>query len=33
MSWYQRCKVCGKRDKMNFHISDEVWEAIVPLPY
>lgn len=29
----QRCKVCGKRDKFNFHVSDEVWAAVVPYPY
>lgn len=30
----QRCKVCGKRDKMNFNIhDDEIWKAVVPVPY
>ena len=29
----QRCKVCGKRDKFDFSVSDEVWELVVPEPY
>lgn len=29
----QRCKVCGRRDKFNFHVSDAIWEAIVPASY
>ena len=33
MSWYQRCKVCGQRDKMDFQIKDDVWERVVPPPY
>jgi hypothetical protein len=31
--WPQRCKVCGKRDKLDFTVSDEIWKAIVPEPY
>lgn len=27
---HQTCKVCGRRDKFNFHVSDEIWEAVVP---
>jgi len=26
----QRCKVCGRADKFNYTIPDEIWEAIVP---
>lgn len=26
----QRCKVCGKRDKLGFYVPDEVWKAVVP---
>lgn len=26
----QRCKVCGRRDKFNFYVPDDVWRAIVP---
>jgi len=31
--WPQRCKVCGKRDKFNFSVPDEVWKAVVPKPF
>jgi hypothetical protein len=26
----QTCKVCGHRDKFNFHVPDEIWAAVVP---
>jgi recombinational DNA repair protein (RecF pathway) len=26
----QRCKVCGRPDRFNFHVPDEVWLAAVP---
>jgi len=29
----QTCKVCGHADKFNFHVPDEVWQAIVPEEY
>ena len=29
----QTCKVCGRHDKFNFHVPDEVWKAVVPLEY
>jgi hypothetical protein len=29
-SQHQTCKVCGRRDKFNFHVPDEIWEAVVP---
>lgn len=29
----QRCKVCGKRDKFDFHVDDETWKKVVPLPF
>jgi hypothetical protein len=29
----QRCKVCGCADGYDFHVSDEVWESIVPKKY
>ena len=32
-SFPQRCKVCGKRDKFDFQVSDAVWQAAVPAPY
>lgn len=28
----QTCKACGKRDKFNFYVPDEVWTAVVPEP-
>ncbi len=33
MSFPQRCKVCEKRDKFDFHVADEVWAQVVPEPY
>ena len=24
------CKVCGRRDKFDFHVPDEVWRGVVP---
>jgi hypothetical protein len=35
-TWFtgrQRCKVCGCRDKFDFHIEDEVWQKVVPIQY
>jgi len=29
----QRCKVCGNRDKFDFHVTEEIWSEIVPLQY
>jgi len=29
----QRCKVCGSRDKLDFHVADDVWREIVPRRY
>lgn len=29
----QTCKVCGHRDKFNFDVPDEVWNAVVPEEY
>lgn len=26
----QTCKVCGKKDKINFNVPDEIWASIVP---
>ena len=26
----QRCKVCGYRDKFDFHVDDETWARVVP---
>ena len=26
----QRCKVCDRRDKFDFHVSDGTWAAVVP---
>lgn len=33
MSLRQTCRLCGRPDKFNFHVSDAVWRAAVPLPY
>lgn len=27
---HQSCKSCGRRDKLNFYVPDEVWESVVP---
>ena len=29
----QRCKVCGCRDKFDFHVPDFVWANVVPQRY
>lgn len=29
----QRCKVCGCRDKFDFHMEDEVWQEVLPKKY
>lgn len=29
----QTCKVCGWKDKFDYHLPDEVWRMIVPTPY
>jgi len=26
----QTCKVCGRPDKFNFNVPDDVWELVVP---
>jgi hypothetical protein len=26
----QTCKACGRRDKFDFHVPDDVWLSIVP---
>lgn len=26
----QTCKACGRRDKFNFHVPDDLWVAVVP---
>jgi hypothetical protein len=26
----QKCKVCGRVDKFNYNVPDEMWRAIVP---
>ena len=31
--WPQRCKVCGRVDKFNFTVSDEIWKKVVPMPF
>ena len=33
MTFPQRCKVCGKRDKFDFTVIDEIWNSIVPKPF
>ena len=32
MSFPERCKMCGKRDKFSFQVSDEIWAAVIPEP-
>ena len=27
------CKACGRSDKFDFHVPDELWQAIVPLRF
>jgi hypothetical protein len=29
----QTCKVCGRPDKFDYHVSDEIWGAVVPPPF
>ena len=34
MSLYpQRCKVCGRRTEIEFHVTDDVWARVIPPPY
>lgn len=33
MSLRQTCRLCGRPDKFNFHVPDDVWRAAVPAPY
>jgi hypothetical protein len=28
---HQTCKCCGRRDKFDFTVSDEIWELVIPL--
>jgi hypothetical protein len=29
----QKCKVCGRVDKFNYNVPDEVWRAIIPTSF
>jgi hypothetical protein len=29
----QTCKICGRPDKFDFHIRDDLWKKIVPVRY
>lgn len=29
----QRCKVCGCRDKFDFHVPDHIWNEVIPGKY
>jgi hypothetical protein len=29
----QTCKVCGRPDKFDFYLPDELWAAVVPVEY
>jgi len=29
----QRCKICGSRDKFDFHVTEEIWNKVVPSQY
>jgi hypothetical protein len=29
----QTCKICECSDKFDFHVSDDLWEKVVPLRY
>lgn len=33
MSVRQTCRLCGRPDKFNFHVPDDVWRAAVPPPF
>jgi hypothetical protein len=26
----QICKVCGRPDKFNFHVPDDIWDEVIP---
>lgn len=28
---HQKCKACGRRDKFNFYVPDDIWAAVVPV--
>lgn len=28
---HQTCKACGNRDKFDFDVPDEIWQAVVPI--
>ncbi len=30
MDQQQTCKMCGRPDKFNFDVSDDIWNAVVP---
>ena len=29
----QTCKVCGRSDKFNYNVPDELWKKVVPAKY
>ena len=29
----QTCKMCGQPEKFDFRVPDDVWRAVVPLPF
>jgi hypothetical protein len=29
----QTCKVCGCKDKFDYHVSDGMWQQVVPAEY
>ena len=29
----QTCKACGRPDKFDFHVPDDVWKRVVPVEY
>lgn len=33
MGIQQICKVCGRVDKFDFHITDKLWAKVIPLKY
>ena len=30
MNLRQRCKACGREDKFDFHVPDDIWRQVVP---
>ena len=33
MAMRQMCKACGREDKFDFHVPDDIWKAVVPVRF